>query len=93
MPLINYESGTDQYREQMFSLEIVWNNARDAELFDDVGSAPAIREARIKNIYRGKYREYLTNEQIKAIKSTAKGPIDILAITGKFYIGEDHRWA
>jgi hypothetical protein len=85
MPLINYESGTSQYEELMFSLGVIWDNACQTELLEEAGTAPAIREAQIKNIFRGEQRALLTKRQIGAIQRASGESIDILVISGKFY--------
>ena len=86
MPLITYQSGTQQYKEQMFSLDVIWAHARPADLFDEVGTAAAVREAGIKNIFRRDHRSLLTIKQVRAIQSAKKNSVDILAISGRFYV-------
>jgi hypothetical protein len=85
LPLINYQSGSDQYKEQMFSLDVIWRHARPAETLDHVGTATAIREARVANIFRRDQRATLTKRQVTAIRQATEGSIDILAISGRFY--------
>jgi len=85
MPLINYQSGTNQYKEQMFSLEVIWRHARPAEFLDEIGTAAALREARVENIFRRENRPLLTKKQVAAIQQASGGTIDILAISGRFY--------
>jgi hypothetical protein len=71
----------------MFSLDTIWKNARRTKPSDEVGTAPAIRDARIRNIYLGKDRDKdkLTKNQVTAIRRAREGSIDILAISGTFY--------
>src|SRR5260370_3855269 len=69
MPLINYEGGTSQYKEQIVSLDIIWGHARPADVLDEVGTAAAIREAGIKNIFRHAHRAVLTMKQVGAVRS------------------------
>jgi hypothetical protein len=86
LPILDYQSGTAQYREQMFSLEVIWKHARPAEFVDAVGTATAIREARLKNIFRRDHRTRLTKQQATAIRAATGESIDILAISGHFYV-------
>lgn len=86
MPLIMYEHGSLQYKEQMFSIETIWDHARAEAFRHEVGTAKAIREARVNNIFRHEDRQPLTRKQMEAIRGAAGASIDILAITGRFYV-------
>jgi hypothetical protein len=86
MPLLCYNDESLQYKEQMFSLEVIWKHAQSAEALNQVGTAPAIRGAQIRNIFRGEhYHTGLIAHQVNAIRRANGKSIDILTIAGPFY--------
>lgn len=85
LPIIEYQSGNNQYKEQMFSVDAIWKHSLSADFVDQVGTAAAIREARIANMFRRDHRTLLTKGQVGAIREVAQGTIDIMAISGHFY--------
>jgi hypothetical protein len=85
MPLIVFDGSTKQYKEQIDSLQVMWDNSRSPEVIDEVGTASALRGARIRNIYRRDDRQTLTVREIAAIRNAKEGTIDIQVISGRFY--------
>jgi len=86
LPLFRYKRGTRQFEELSHSIDLVWKHAREAELINEVGTATAIREARLRSIFRRDDRSNLSKRQADTLGLTEPGGlIRILAITGKFY--------
>lgn len=88
LPLIKYLSDTPQYSELLYSFNIIWEHAGLGEMLPHhIGTAAAIEEARIKNIFRREQRGLLAKREIECLDSTRPGDVvNILAITGKFYV-------
>ena len=70
----------------MFSLDIIWKHAHPAEHVDEVGTAAAVRKARVDNIFRREDRPKPTMNQVRAIQTAKEQSINILAISGRFYV-------
>ncbi|MBI1918958.1 MAG: hypothetical protein HYS12_30070, partial [Planctomycetes bacterium] len=87
MSLIKYLSDAPQYGELEYTFDVIWDHAPESEPADsDVGTAAAIQEARITNIFRREQRSDLSIAQYKRLKEAKSGDtISILAITGRFY--------
>lgn len=92
IPFIKYLSDTPQYSELQYSFETIWKYARSTkESQDNVGTATALIQSKIKNIYIKEQRRELGNRQNECIAECIKNvkpgeTINILAITGKFYV-------
>ena len=86
LPLVSYKSGTRQFEELVNSIDLVWKNAHAADLLNEVGTATAIREGKLRNIFRRDDRAHLSKRQADALGLTEPGGlIRIMAITGRFY--------
>lgn len=86
LPLMAYRSGTSQYDELLNSLETVWQHAHPAEEMNQVGTATAIREARLRSIFRHIDRAHLSKRQADALpQKSGQAPVRIMAISGRFY--------
>ncbi len=90
MPLLDYQGGTSQYKELTSSLDVIWKHARAADLYAEVGTAAAIREARVENVFRSEQKAALTLRQVRAIQDATSKSIDVQAISGKFYVSNPH---
>ena len=91
LPLLAYEDGTPQYKELEYSLKKMWEHADTSKeyLRHHVGTANAIKGSGIRNIFSRDDRTLLSERQIEAVLACEKGPIDIMAISGKFYREHD----
>jgi hypothetical protein len=85
LPLLEYKSGSRQFKELFASVETIWKHARPTEILDEIGTATALREAKIRNIFRHGDREHLSKRQADAVRAASGESIRILAVSGKFY--------
>ncbi len=85
LPLIGYRSGTKQFEELSNSLDLMWKYARTVDMLNEVGTAIAIREASLRNIFRRADRVHLSKRQADIVARKPGSVIRIMAITGKFY--------
>ena len=88
LPIIRYSSNLPQFQQLCHSFNTVWEHAGIGKKFElQVGTAKAIENANIKNIFRREDRHLLGRCQIEELELTpADSIIDILSITGKFYV-------
>jgi hypothetical protein len=84
LPLIEYARDNAQHTILKQSLETIWANA-DCEGIQ-IGTAIPIEEARIRNIYLANQRPEQGKHQVERIKNHTGKTIDILNITGGFYV-------
>lgn len=86
IPIVKY-SKKEIYDEHITSFNHIWNNAKEGYNENEVGTASAISSAQIMNIYRRDQRYLLGKREAEIIKQLKKGDqVDILAITGNFFI-------
>ena len=88
LPLLKYGRESQQFRELLESVDSVWKHSYPAELLEHrVGTAKAINESGIRNIFRREQRSQLADAEHDALDAEAKdGEVKILAITGKFFV-------
>lgn len=91
LPILTYQSDSPQYNELQYSLKRMWENAYPSELHrrNHVGTAEAIRECELINIFRKDDRSLLSDRESEAVLTSEHAPIDIMAISGKFYRDSD----
>jgi hypothetical protein len=94
MPFIKYLHDTQQYNELEYSFETIWKYAASVRPSEhNVGTAAAIEQANLKNIFRKRQRRSLGGRQTECIVECRDylnpgDTIDILAITGNFYVSD-----
>ena len=87
LPLLKYEEGAPQCAEFRHSFQTIWEHARPARPDATyVGTASAVHEARVKNVFREPDRGILGAREIECIEKTKTDTIDILAISGKHFV-------
>lgn len=84
IPLIEYAGNSDQYSIFSESVNTIWNHATTEQT--EIGTAIPIREARINNIYLKSNRAKQGEHQVKRIQTNRAETIDILSITGGYYV-------
>lgn len=94
LPLLRYGK-PEQQKELGTSFEIVWESASPGVLDDsEVGTAGAIENAAIQNIFRWDERDQCGLRQINTLKNVDPGQeVRILTISGKFYVQGNMRLA
>jgi len=85
-PVVEFSGPSPRYDLFHGSLEIIWRKAPEKAI--TVGTALPIERARIKNIYLADERPRLSQRQVECIYATDKGAIEILAVSGKYYMGD-----
>lgn len=87
LPFLYYQKYSGAYAQIRFSCEQIWKGAR--EIFPSssrAGTATAIEEANIVNIYRHGIRDQLGRRQIECLRLVDPGEsVSIQAITGRYY--------
>ncbi len=88
IPIIKYNSSSPQYAQFRFSIEAIWNKAIGTDVSEfRVGTAGAINKTKTKSIFRFDQRGMCGNRELESIKKSSKDrAVDILAITGKFFM-------
>lgn len=86
LPVIEYSRESLQYEMLKESLEAVWKHAHAEPV--QVGTAVPVEEARIRNIYRADKRVEQGRHQIERVKKNGNPTVDILNITGSFYVND-----
>lgn len=88
LPLLRFRKQSAAYAQLVYSCEAIWKEARHyPQNSTRVGSASAIREANIVNIFRHDIRDQLGRRQIECLRKVpAGGSVSIQAITGRYFI-------
>lgn len=88
IPILKYPGNMPQYDELMYSLDVIWKHATPGEWMPHhVGTAAAIEESHIRNIFRRENRGALSKRQNECLGAVGpKDTVDILAITGNYYM-------
>lgn len=89
-PLIQYRTGTEQYKELFYSYSKIWSKAHSANLRPhDLGIAQGIENSQIKHIFRHDARDLLGRRQMACFNQAQQDDvINIQSISGRFYSRE-----
>lgn len=83
-PVVEYAYPGPRHDLFRRSFNIIWRKAH--EEYIRVGTALPIDRAHIKNIFRADQRAELSERQVQSIGAVQSGTIDILAVSGRYYV-------
>lgn len=86
-PVLEYSTPSERSKLFRLSFDIIWDNAQEERI--TVGTALPIERARIRNIFRAEQRDELARRQVACIEAVKSGTIDILAISGNYYMSNE----